>query len=66
MDCYRADFCSYLLDVAMFVLDLHKTYSLSTYAYCMVCYCMIAVLNVRSIGCIFAFIYTHVDDLECP
>ncbi len=36
------------------------------YVYCVVCYHVIAAPSVRSGGCVFAHIYTLVDDSEHP
>ncbi len=36
------------------------------YIYCVVCYCVIVAPHVRSVGHVFAYIYTLNDDLEYP
>ncbi len=36
----------------------------STYVYWVVCYCVIVALCVRSVGHVFAYLYTLHDDLE--
>ncbi len=38
----------------------------STYVYCVVCYCVIVALYVRSVGHVFAYLYTLDDNSECP
>ncbi len=38
----------------------------STYVYCVVCYHVIVVPYVRSVGHVFAYLYTLDDDSECP
>ncbi len=38
----------------------------STYIYCVVCYCVIVAPYVRSVGHVFAHLYTLDDDLERP
>ncbi len=38
----------------------------STYVYCVVCYRVIAAPYVRSVGHVFANLYTLDDDSECP
>ncbi len=60
------------VDIVLFVLDLDMKYMYivesgpSTYIYCVVCYHMIAAPCVRRVGCVFAHLYTLVDDLERP
>ncbi len=36
------------------------------YIYCVVCYHVIAAPYVRSVGHVFAYLYTLDDDSECP
>ncbi len=36
------------------------------YVYCVVCYRVIAAPYVRSVGHVFAYLYTLDDDSECP
>ncbi len=38
----------------------------STYVYCVVCYHVIVGPYVRSVGHVFAYLYTLDDDSECP
>ncbi len=38
----------------------------STYVYCVVCYCVIVAPYVRSVGHVFAYLYTLDDDSERP
>ncbi len=38
----------------------------STYVYCVVCYRVTVAPYVRSVGHIFAYLYTLDDDVECP
>ncbi len=36
------------------------------YVYCVVYYCVIAAPYVRSVGHVFAYLYSLDDDSECP
>ncbi len=38
----------------------------SKYVYCVVCYRVIVAPYVRSVGHVFAYLYTLDDDSECP
>ncbi len=38
----------------------------SMYAYCVVCYSVIVAPYIRSVGHVFAYLYTLDDDSECP
>ncbi len=56
------------IDPVLFVLELHKKYTdgggPSAYVYCVVCYRVIAAPYVRSVGYVFAYLYTLDDDSE--
>ncbi len=59
------------VDPVLFVLDLHMEYTVEVDPPCRyivwVCYCVITDRGyVRSVGHVFAYLYTFDDDLECP
>ncbi len=58
------------IDPVLFVLNIaYEIYSgggPSMYAYCVVCYHVIAAPYIRSVGDVFAYLYTLDDDSELP
>ncbi len=61
VSCYRSCFvCSGLS------YEIYSGGGPSTYVYCVVCYRMIVAPYVRSVGHVFAYLYTLYDDSECP
>ncbi len=53
----------------LFILDLHMKYTVELVALCtyiVICYCMIAAPCVRSVGCVFVYLYTLDDNSERP
>ncbi len=58
------------IDPVLFVLDLHMKYTVEVVLLCMyfflVCYREIVAPYVRSVGHVFAYLYTLDDDLERP
>ncbi len=62
--------CLLILILSDFVLNLQWNiqwrWSLSTYVYCVVCYRVIVAPYIRSVGHVFANLYTLDDDSERP
>ncbi len=52
--------------IELILSNLHCGGDPSTYVYCMVCYRVIAAPYVRSVGHVFAYLYTLDDDSERP
>ncbi len=46
--------------------EIYSGGGLSTYIYCVVCYHVIVAPYVRSVGHVFAYLYTLDDNLERP